>query len=114
LLNHVDAVRHQAAGGDEVPESIYRRQTVSRRERDDEIAIVIGRTVWWQEETTVRRTRKGRNTLFDGVSIILDGRRCDFDAERGRDRLRRAHEIVVSEPLWIADLRCSCQRRRNL
>src|SRR5215472_6492134 len=88
LLDHVDAIGHQATRGDEVPESIDRRQTVARRERDDEVAIVISRNVWWQEEATVRRTRKGRDRLFDGGSIILDRRRCDFDSERGRDRLR--------------------------
>src|SRR5262249_39851089 len=85
-----------------------------RRERDDEIAMLIGRDVRPHKETTVRRTREGLDALFDGSGIVFDRCGRDFNSERWRDRLRRAREIVVSEPLWIADQRCSGQTRQNL
>jgi hypothetical protein len=100
-----------------VVESIHRRQTVSCRERSDEIAVLIGRDVRGQEEPTDRRAREGLDTLFDGDGIILDGRRRDFDSERGRNRprlpvlaghrqQRRAHQtmpVFVNRVVDLAD-----------
>src|SRR6516162_2905270 len=75
--------------------------------------MLNGRGVRGYEQTAVRRARERLDTPFN-VDIVFDRRRHEFNSERGRDRLRRAQEIVVGEPLWIGDECCSGQGWRNL
>jgi len=76
--------------------------------------MLDGRVIRRQKEATVGNTSEALELLFDVGSIILDRHRRDFNPECGRNRLRRAREIAVGEPFWIADERCSPERRRYL
>ena len=53
-INCIDAIGHQAAARGEVPKGVYSGQAVPRRERDDQVAMVVG--------TYVRQQLSGRHS----------------------------------------------------
>src|SRR5437588_2993097 len=86
---------------------------MARGKRNDKIAICLNGTVIRSKQAAVRRARKGLDGPFDFVGIP-DRSRYNLDPERWRDGLGSAQKIAIREPLWVAEQRDPCQRRRNL
>src|SRR6516165_2619770 len=93
-INRVRSVRDEATVSDVVTGLIDCRQSVSRRQRDDQIAI-IGRQRSDRNQAAIRSARKFGNSPLN-VSGVSPTERAHLQSERPRCRLNHTQQRHVS------------------
>src|SRR5215510_11842185 len=69
LVNAIGSVGHQAAAAREVRDRVHRRQFVSCRQGDDQIAMNPRQSACRYDQAAVREARKGRDSALDLASV---------------------------------------------
>src|SRR6516165_8835895 len=87
-IDRVRSVRDEATVSDEETNRIDRRQSVSRRQRDDQIAIIDRQWPSGNDQTAIRSARKFGNSLLN-VSGVSSTERGHLQSERPCCRLNR-------------------------
>jgi len=77
LINRVRCVRNKATSSDEGTERIDRRQSVSRRQRDDQIAIIDRQRTSDSDQAAIRSARKFGNSLLNVFGVSPTERATD-------------------------------------
>src|SRR5215471_21484654 len=90
-IDRVSCVRDEATCSDEETERIDRRQSVSRRQRDDQIVIVDRQRGSDRDQTAIRSARKFGNSLLK-VSGVSPTERAHLPSERLRRRLNHTQD----------------------
>src|SRR5262249_28415731 len=83
LVEEIRPVGYQPASGDEEAFEVDRRQFVTRRQRDDQIAMNIGQRAARHDQATIRGARERRDGALDlaGVARV---ERAHLQTERRR------------------------------
>src|SRR6516165_12001015 len=89
LINRVRCVRDEATVSDEETERIDRRQSVSRCQRDDQIAIIAAKRASGSDQTAIRSASKFGDSPLD-VSGVSPTERAHLQSQRPRCRLNRS------------------------
>src|SRR5262249_25311122 len=102
--------------GDEKGVPIYRWQTMSGRERDDEIAMSVGRAVSDHDHASFRHVTCERcNSAFNIVGIVLDRNEYQLDPERRRRQLGALQiDFIIRSRFGISHEGNVCNLRLNL
>src|SRR5262249_2196126 len=82
LIDVISAIRHQAAGYDEVTRKVHRRKIVSRRQRDDQLAMGHRGRACRHKQAAIRSARKRRNGALD-LGPLAQSDRVRLQLERG-------------------------------
>ena len=72
-VGEVDSVGHEPASRDERTDRVHRGQSVTGRERDNQVTMGDGRDVRRQHQAAVRRARKGLDGALDLGGIRHQG-----------------------------------------
>ena len=84
-IGQIATIGHQAAARGEVPIGVDGGQSMPRRKRDDQVAMVGGAHVRQDHQAAIRMAREGRDGALD-LADVANGRLHRLDV-KGRSRV---------------------------